>query len=126
MAHRSRLGGLVIDCRADDLAEAMAFWGEVFGRPFRLSPDDPRYAELEGEAWPQVLLQAVDHEPRVHLDFETDDREAERARLEGLGARPVGSLKGWHVMEAPTGHRFCVVREQGTTGGPAPVVWEAH
>jgi hypothetical protein len=65
-----------------------------------------------------VLLQAVDHDPRVHLDFETDDREAEAARLEGLGAAVVErSEKGWIVMEAPTGHRFCLVKPQ-TAGFP--------
>ncbi len=59
-----------------------------------------------------ILLQQVSHASRVHLDIESDDVEAEAARLERLGARRVEKVKTWWVMEAPTGHRFCVVRPQ--------------
>ena len=38
--------------------------------------------------------------------------EAEVARLEKLGAKRIGAVKSWVVMEAPTGHRFCIVRPQ--------------
>jgi hypothetical protein len=57
-----------------------------------------------------IEVQAVTHPSRVHLDIETDDIEAEVRRLEALGARRVAQVKTWWVMEAPTGHRFCVVR----------------
>ena len=57
-----------------------------------------------------IEVQAVDHPSRVHLDIETDDIDAEVLRLEGLGAKKVEQVKGWWVMEAPTGQRFCVVR----------------
>jgi hypothetical protein len=63
-----------------------------------------------------VEVQRVDHPSRVHLDIETDDIEAEVRRLEGLGAKRVGFVKRWMVMEAPTGQRFCVVK--GASGGP--------
>jgi hypothetical protein len=59
-----------------------------------------------------VLLQKVEHEPRIHLDIETDDRAAEVERLKALGATPLGEVKRWHVLEAPSGHRFCVVNPQ--------------
>lgn len=64
-------------------------------------------------------VQKVAHEPRVHLDIESDDIDAEVARLSALGARELERPHGgrWVVMEAPTGHRFCVVRPQG--GGDA-------
>jgi hypothetical protein len=59
----------------------------------------------------------VQHPSRVHLDIETDDLDAEAARLEALGAKKIGFVKRWWVMEAPTGQRFCIVRmkhpEQG-------------
>jgi hypothetical protein len=55
-------------------------------------------------------VQRIDHDPRVHLDIESDDIEAEVARLEQLGARRVRDGLRWVVMQAPTGHRFCVVR----------------
>jgi hypothetical protein len=54
----------------------------------------------------------VDHPSRVHIDIETDDLDAEVARLEKLGATRVAFIKRWWVMEAPTGQRFCVVRPQ--------------
>jgi hypothetical protein len=48
----------------------------------------------------------------LHLDIETNDIEAEVARLEQLGAKRVEQVKRWWVMEAPTGQRFCVVTPQ--------------
>ncbi len=56
-----------------------------------------------------IEVQRVSHPSRVHLDIETEDIAAEVARLEKLGAKQVGPVKRWVVMEAPTGHRFCVV-----------------
>jgi hypothetical protein len=55
-------------------------------------------------------VQSVAHESRVHLDIETDDIDAEVARLVKLGAREVERNKTWVVLEAPTGQRFCVGR----------------
>ena len=118
MSHRSRLGTLVIDCRGDDLAEAMRFWSAALGSAVRLDPDDPRYAAIDRpDDEPQLLLQAVEHSSRVHLDLETDDREAEGARLEApRRARSSSAIrKGWIIMEAPTGHRFCLVAPQRPT-----------
>src|SRR5207253_11320407 len=61
---------------------------------------------------PQLLVQKVDHQSRIHLDIEADDLEAEVKRLEALGARRIGFVKRWWVLEAPTGQRFCVVNPQ--------------
>ena len=69
------------------------------------------YADLLGApAGLDVEVQRVDHPSRVHLDIESDDIDAEADRLEKLGARRIGFVKRWWVMEAPTGHRFCIVR----------------
>jgi hypothetical protein len=112
MAHRSRIGALCIDCRTDDLGQALAFWSAVLGREGRLT-DGGKYAEFADEdRSPRVILQAVEHDPRVHLDIETDDREAECARLKAAGAREVARIRDWIVLEAPTGHRFCLVKPQ--------------
>lgn len=112
MTHRMRLAAVCIDCRTEDLTEAMAFWSAMIGAPAEADADG-RYAHVGGPGdYPHVLLQAVDHAPRVHLDFETDDQEAECARLEALGAKVVARIKTWIVMEAPTGQRFCLVRPQ--------------
>ncbi len=59
-----------------------------------------------------VQIQKISHESRVHIDIETDDIPAEVARLEKLGASVVDRLERWVVMQAPSGHRFCVVRVQ--------------
>jgi predicted enzyme related to lactoylglutathione lyase len=105
---------LVIDCRSDDLSEATEFWSQALGYDVEADPDDDgKYVKLEvppDEV--TVLLQKVDHPNRVHLDIETDDLEAEAARLEKLGAKRVAAIKRWIVMEAPSGHRFCVVTPQ--------------
>ena len=112
MTHRSRIGVVCIDCRTDDLTDAVAFWSAALGREGRVDPDG-RYATFDDAGdHPRVILQAVDHDPRVHLDVETDDQEAERARLEALGAREVARIERWIVMDAPTGHRFCLVNPQ--------------
>ena len=113
MPHRSRLGGFVIDCQGDDLQDAMAFWSAALGVPFHRD-EDPLYAVGEtAPDQPRILLQSVSHESRVHLDLETDDRAAEQARLESAGATLVEHhAKGWTVMQAPTGHRFCLVDPQ--------------
>ena len=113
--HKSRLAGIVIDCEADDFERDIAFWGAALGCDVTRThdPEDQKYEEL---ATPpdqiKVLLQEVNHPSRVHLDIETDDLEAEVRRLEKLGAKRVAHIKRWWVMEAPSGHRFCVVRPQ--------------
>ena len=113
--HKSRLGTVVIDCQTADLDPAADFWSKALGRPSKVlkDPDDANYRGLEGPSTEvNVLVQAVGHTSRVHLDIETDDIEAEVARLERLGARRVAQIKRWWVMEAPTGQRFCVVPPQ--------------
>jgi len=108
--HRSRFAGIIIDCRTDDPDRAAAFWSAALGYPRSQRQDDPGYVSLDapdGETY--VEIQAVDHASRVHLDIETDDVDAEVLRLTALGAREVGRVHEWAVLEAPTGQRFCVV-----------------
>lgn len=117
MAHRSRLAGFIVDCRTDDLGAAAGFWGAALGLEV-LDPDEDgagRYARLsEGPGGLHIEVQKVEHESRVHLDIETDDIEAEVARLKTLGASEVSRPynRRWVVMQAPTGQRFCVIRLQ--------------
>ena len=111
--HRSRLAGFIIDCKADDLEVAAEFWSAALGYE-RTDEDDADgiYAALRTpDNEPYLSIQKVSHESRVHLDIETDDKEAEVRRLEALGARRVGEVKTWIVMEAPTGQRFCIVNK---------------
>lgn len=118
--HHSRISAFVLDCQVDDLATATEFWSKALGRPVASADQDGdgKYAELKTDAGePFLLLQRVDHEPRIHLDIESDDIDAEVARLETLGARRIAFVKRWWVMQAPTGHRFCVVRKQPVKSG---------
>ncbi len=112
--HHSRLVGFVIDCQGGDLEQATHFWARALGKEVKTpEPESPTYRELKtAPDEPVLLLQQVDHPSRVHLDIETDDVEAEATRLEGLGAKRIAKVQTWWVMEAPTGHRFCVVRPQ--------------
>jgi hypothetical protein len=110
--HSSRLGGLIIDCKTDDLNKEAAFWSNALGYEIRPSddPDDENYVCLDTpEGEPYIEVQSVEHPSRVHLDIKTDNLEAEVQRLERLGAIRVKMVKKWWVMEAPSGHRFCVI-----------------
>lgn len=126
MSHRSRLAGFIIDCQTDDLDTAARFWSDALGLPIgELSPEESAtYAKLDdGPGDLHIEVQKVTHPSRVHLDIETDDIEAEVARLEALGAKRVQSVHTWCVMEAPTGQRFCVVRMKHPERGATPNVW---
>ena len=70
-----------------------------------------------------ISVQTVEHPSRVHLDIEADDQDAEVARLEALGAKRIGWVKRWWVMEAPTGQRFCVVKMHEPDKGATPNAW---
>ncbi len=110
--HKSRLAGLIIDCDTEDLQAAADFWSNALGAPSKHAADESAspYVELQmpvGE--PYVEVQKVDHTSRVHLDIESDDVDAEVARLEKLGATRITAIENWAVLEAPTGQRFCVV-----------------
>ena len=123
MTHKSRLGCVVIDCKANDLSQPFRFWGAALGLEGNVD-DDGKYCSFatQGDDL-RVLLQAVDHDSRVHVDIETDDKEAEARRLESLGAKRIASIKSWIVMEAPTGHRFCVVNPQRLDFESGATVW---
>jgi catechol 2,3-dioxygenase-like lactoylglutathione lyase family enzyme len=122
--HRSRLAGFIIDCRSPDLKEASAFWSAALG----MDPADEEghYIRLDASARDlAVEVQEVAHPSRVHLDIESDDVEAEVARLERLGARRVERIQTWVVMEAPTGQRFCVIRAKSDLGTrPGARAWK--
>ena len=113
--HRSRINGILIDCKVDDIDAAARFWADALGRP--IDPDHPGtrddYVMLETpEGEISVQIQRVGHESRIHLDIETDDVPAEVERLEKLGATIDRKMERWVVMRAPSGQRFCVVRVQ--------------
>ena len=122
MTHRSRLAGFIIDCPTGDLDTAADFWAAALGS--QAGAKDDRYVSLDPQAGLYVAVQAVTHPARVHLDIESDDVEAEVRRLERLGATRVANIRTWVVMEAPTGHRFCVVRAGTADFEATAQTWE--
>ena len=126
--HKRRLGTLVIDCETHDLDEAAGFWSKALGcEAFSRStePGDENYRGLEVDSsQPKMLIQRVGHPSRVHLDIETDDIDAEVARLERLGAKRVEKVRSFWVLEAPSGHRFCVVGPQRPDFEETANVWK--
>lgn len=129
MSHRSRLAGFIIDCQTEDLAQAATFWSCALGIGIAdpSEHEEGRYARLTaGPGDLHIEVQKVGHDSRVHLDIETDDIEAEVARLTALGAREIARPRNarWVVMQAPTGQRFCVVRMQHPERGATATRWE--
>jgi hypothetical protein len=124
--HKSRLAGFIIDCRTEELQLAAQFWGAALGLPVRpVKPADTLYLALETSPDEvHIEVQKVSHESRVHLDIESDDIEAEVRRLERLGARRIGMVRTWCVMQAPTGQRFCVVRPQRADFADKATSWK--
>ena len=111
--HKSKLAGFIIDCETPDLHAASAFWSKALGMEAVSLPgaEGEKYVRLQDPHDElHIEVQKVDHPSRVHIDIETDDIEAEVKRLESLGAKRVGTVDSWCVMQAPTGQKFCVVR----------------
>jgi predicted enzyme related to lactoylglutathione lyase len=126
MPHRSRLAGFIIDCQTGDIDAAATFWGGALGFAIgdKQIEGDAEYVALQPDASGLLIeVQKVQHPSRVHLDIETDDLDAEAARLEALGAKKIGFVKRWWVMEAPTGQRFCIVRMKHPERGVPPNEW---
>jgi predicted enzyme related to lactoylglutathione lyase len=115
VAHHSRLAGFIIDCEGGALDAHAEFWSRALGLGI-VDPnegDGDRYAVLDGSPLGlHIEVQKVEHPPRVHLDIESDDIKAEARRLIALGAKEIARPHNarWIVLEAPTGHRFCVIR----------------
>ncbi|MET0893574.1 MAG: VOC family protein [Pseudoxanthomonas sp.] len=128
MAHRSRLAGFIIDCKRGSLASSADFWSQALGLEVQDYDEggEGRYAPLgDGPGGLHIEVQKVAHPSRVHLDIETDDIEAEVTRLENLGARRIEFVRErWWVMEAPSGHRFCVVPMPRQSARAKPNVWK--
>lgn len=112
--HYSRVSTLMIDCPDTHFEASLAFWSQALGlAPARQSASGQRYVTLgriEGPLF--IRLQRVERDPGFHLDIETDDMRAERARMEAAGGRTKYRVKRWWVMEDPGGNAFCLVRPE--------------
>ena len=125
--HRSRLSTLLIDVPAGDVPAAGAFWSAALGTPARDVPDEPQFTSL-GEVIPGLTaaIQAIGDRPRYHLDIETDDVEAETARLIRLGAVQIGQWLECHILRVPGDLLLCVIprHSDDATFDRLAQVWE--
>lgn len=123
MVHKSRLGCVVIECHTDHVEHAAGFWSQALGHPSEMN-EEGNFATLhDPDGTIAMIVQGVPDEPKVHLDIETDDMQAEIRRLEKIGARKLGVLDHAVVMEAPTGHRFRVTTPRAPILGDGANSW---
>jgi hypothetical protein len=109
--HRSRIGGIFIDHPAEAFDASRRFWAAAMGRQVEENGPYSSLGVFDGDV--VVELQRLDDDtpPRVRLDVDTDDVEAEAARLEALGARRLRSYdhgRYWQMVD-PGGLVFCVI-----------------
>ena len=121
----ARLHQLVVDCRRAALLAR--FWEAALDgfsiRPYddaevaRLAalgftPDTDPVVILDGPHGIELCFQEVDVEAvgkkPMHLDLVADDRAAEVARLEALGATVHRRFEGHTWLRDPEGNDFCV------------------
>lgn len=108
-----RIASVTIDCA--DVQRMTDFWSAALGYQTGEERDDeagdvfdPRDRDVE-----LVFVRVPEGKMvknRVHLDIGADDRGAEVARLEALGATTVETIRTWTVMRDPEGNEFCVVQ----------------
>jgi hypothetical protein len=115
MTHRSRIGGIFIDHPESSFAASLAFWAAAAGvEPEQVDDESYPYRSLgrfTGETLIELQRVGDGTTPRVHLDIDTDDVDAEVARLEALGARTVARCddgRYWQMVD-PGGIVFCVI-----------------
>lgn len=116
-----RWQNIVID--STDPAPLARFWSDALG--WRITHEDETEIVLEPPAGspedgisPDILFLRVPEtrtvKNRLHIDLRPDDRDAEVARLETLGAKRIDIGQGqdvsWVVMADPQGNEFCVLR----------------
>jgi Glyoxalase-like domain len=121
-----KLAAVTVDC--EDALTVGRFWSAALGRPLDPNPSsdfaaigmtehrDVRGWRLGGD--PTWLFARVPEgktaKNRMHVDLAAADREAEVARLVGLGAKRVTDMDEWGyqwtVMQDPEGNEFCVAQ----------------
>ena len=109
--HRIMLREVIIDVPAAQIDAVTAFWAGALVATPRPLPGEPFVALDDAAALPQVATQDIgsDPTPRYHLDIETDDIEAEVARLVGMGATVRARYDDYVVMADPVGLMFCLL-----------------
>src|SRR6478735_2974637 len=109
--HRIMLREVIIDVPAARFEAVTTFWSEALAASPHPLPGEP-FVGLRGAAsLPHVATQNIgdDPTPRFHLDIETDDLDAEIARLSGLGATVQTRFDDYAILADPVGLLFCLL-----------------
>ena len=108
--HRILLREVIIDVPSADLDRVTAFWAGALGTSAHQTEAPEFWSLPDAAALPHVGLQDIGTAPaRYHLDIESDDVEAEVARLVALGATEVSRQRSWVVLADPAGLLLCVL-----------------
>lgn len=115
--HRSRIAVVLIDQAAETYETAAQFWAAATGSSRAAEPptaESPYESLRPLPGGVDLALQrtGAGSPARVHLDIETDDVDAEIARLLALGARIAERRDGYAILTDPGGLVFCVVPVQ--------------
>lgn len=108
---------LAVDAR--DPKALAHWWAQALGWVVVFEDDEDIEIRETPDTLPGLLFLPVDDDRvvknRLHLDLRPDDRDAEVARLEALGARRIDIGQGevsWIVLADPEGNEFCVLSGQ--------------
>jgi hypothetical protein len=108
-----KIGCIVIDCA--DAKRAAEFWSQALDG-YRVDAQEWGVT-MNSETDPLIYFEVVPEEKsvknRLHLNIQASDREAEVARLVGLGATEVEEIRPggdyvWTNMLDVEGNEFCV------------------
>ena len=105
---------IVVDC--SDAGKVARFWASALEREIAESGDD--WASLPGEPhlWFVQVPEGKTTKNRLHLDWDSLDREADVQRLIGLGATRLADHADeemgfeWTTLADPEGNEFCILR----------------
>jgi hypothetical protein len=117
MTTSMRLSGAFVDVPKADHARAVEFWSAALGKDPAVSEKFPDYAQFP-DITPGLyfMVQATgDDTRRVHIDFDSDDRDTDVDRLKALGATELSRSHHWVVLRDPAGVTFCVVQNLDVT-----------
>lgn len=116
----------VLDLPEPARAAGETFWSDVLGstvaEPWMGRPELASFQPPSGTR--SVHRQVVgDGPPRVHLDLQVDDLDAETGRLRDLGATVGQRVRDdWVTLTSPGGAVFCLVSSPAPQHRPPPVV----
>jgi predicted enzyme related to lactoylglutathione lyase len=109
---------VTFDC--EDATVVGNFWSAVFGRPLDIAPmpPSPFFASIglaDASQMAYMFIKVPEGKTvknRVHLDFDSDDVDAEVQRVIALGASHVHDKAEfgmtWTTLTDPEGNEFCI------------------